>query len=47
LPIVLEVVDTHEKIERIKIQLAGILEKGLITEQDVKMTLITGNSNQE
>lgn len=47
LPIVLEVVDTQEKIDRIKIQLEEILEKGLITEQDVKMTLISGNPNQE
>jgi PII-like signaling protein len=47
LPIVLEVVDTAEKIDRIKVLLGKIIEKGLITEQVVKMTVFSGNANQE
>jgi PII-like signaling protein len=47
LPIVLDVVDTQEKIDRIKILLEEIMEKGLITEQDVKMTLFTGTPDQD
>ncbi len=46
LPIVIEVVDTQEKIGRIKIQLEEIMEKGLITEQDVKMTRFPGKPDQ-
>jgi PII-like signaling protein len=47
LPIVLEVADTQEKIARIKVLLEEIMETGLITVQDVKMTLFSGKPDQD
>jgi PII-like signaling protein len=42
LPIVIEVVDTREKIEGIKQKLEGIIGAGLITEEKVKIILYEG-----
>ena len=42
LPIVIEVVDRKENIERIKPKLDDVIEEGLITEEDVKIILYEG-----
>ena len=39
LPIVVEVVDRKENIERIKPKLDNVIEEGLITEEEVKIIL--------
>ena len=44
LPIVVEVVDRKENIERIKPKLDNVIEEGLITEEDVKIILYEGRS---
>ena len=44
LPIVIEVVDRKENIERIKPKLDNVIEEGLITEEDVKIILYEGRS---
>ncbi|NIS38182.1 DUF190 domain-containing protein [Candidatus Saccharibacteria bacterium] len=43
LPIVIEVADKPENIERIKPLLDDIIEEGLITEEKVKIILYEGN----
>ncbi len=43
LPIVIEVADKRENIERIKPKLEGIIEKGLITEEKIKIVYYEGN----
>ncbi|MCH8156429.1 MAG: DUF190 domain-containing protein [Nitrospinae bacterium] len=43
LPIVIEVADKRENIERIKPRLEGIIEKGLITEENIKIVYYEGN----
>jgi PII-like signaling protein len=43
LPIVIEVVDKKENIEKIKPQLDKVIEQGLITEEEVKIVLYEGN----
>jgi len=43
LPIVIEVADKKEKIERIKPHLDTVIEQGLITEEMVKIILYEGN----
>ncbi len=45
LPIVIEVADKRENIERIKPKLEGIIEKGLITEEKIKIVYYEGNKN--
>ena len=45
LPIVIEVADKRENIERIKPKLEGILERGLITEEKIKIVYYEGNKN--
>ncbi len=42
LPIVVEVVDRKENIERIKPKLDNVIEEGLITEEEVKIILYEG-----
>ena len=42
LPIVVEMVDRKENIERIKPKLDNVIEEGLITEEDVKIILYEG-----
>ena len=42
LPIVIEVVDRKENIERIKPKLDNVIEEGLITEEEVKIILCEG-----
>ncbi|MBT5551136.1 MAG: DUF190 domain-containing protein [Nitrospina sp.] len=44
LPIVVEVVDRKENIERIKPKLDNVIEEGLITEEEVKIILYEGRS---
>ncbi len=44
LPIVIEVADKRENIERIKPKLEGIIKKGLITEEKIKIVYYEGNS---
>ena len=44
LPIVIEVADKRENIERIKPKLEGIIKKGLITEEKIKIIYYEGNS---
>ena len=44
LPIVIEVVDRKENIERIKPKLDNVIEEGLITEEEVKIILYEGRS---
>jgi len=39
LPIVVEMVDRKENIERIKPKLDNVIEEGLITEEEVKIIL--------
>ena len=43
LPIVIEVVDRKENIERIKPKLDKVIEEGLITEEEVKIILYEGS----
>lgn len=43
LPIVIEVADTREKIDKIKPLLDEIIDEGLITEEKVKIILYEGN----
>jgi uncharacterized protein len=42
LPVVVEVVDRKENIERIKPKLNNVIEEGLITEEEVKIILCEG-----
>ena len=42
LPIVIEVVDRKENIERVKPRLGEIIEEGLITEEEVKIIFYQG-----
>ena len=42
LPIVVEMVDRKENIERIKPKLNNVIEEGLITEEEVKIILYEG-----
>ena len=46
LPIVIEVADTREKIDRIKPLLDEIIDEGLITEEKVKIILYEGNQKK-
>ena len=46
LPIVIEVVDKKENIEKIKPQLDKVIEQGLITEEKVKIILYEGNQKK-
>lgn len=43
LPIVIEVVDTWEKIEKIKPIIDEAVQEGLVTEEKVRVILYTGN----
>ncbi|AEA47527.1 DUF190 domain-containing protein [Archaeoglobus veneficus] len=43
LPVVVEVVDRKDKIEKIKPKLAEIVKEGLITEERVKVVFYEGN----
>jgi hypothetical protein len=43
LPIVVEVADTREKIEKIKPQLDEVIKEGLVTEEKVRIILYEGN----
>ena len=45
LPIVIEVADKRENIERIKPGLEGVIKKGLITEEKIKIIYYEGNKN--
>ena len=47
LPIVIEVVDRKENIERIKPILDNVIEEGLITEEDVKIILYEGRPSDK
>jgi len=47
LPIVVEVVDRKENIERVKPQLGDIIEEGLITEEDVKIVFYENKNSSE
>jgi len=46
LPIVIEVVDTRDKIEAVKPKLDGIVKEGLITEEKVTIILYEGNEDK-
>jgi PII-like signaling protein len=46
LPIVIEVADTKENIEKIKPKLDEVIEQGLITEEKVKIVLYEGNQKK-
>ncbi len=46
LPIVVEVADKKENIEKIKPQLDRVIEQGLITEEKVKIVLYEGNPKE-
>ncbi len=46
LPIVIEVVDTKENIERIKPKLLEVVKEGMITEEKVKILLYRGNKDE-
>ncbi|MDA0690848.1 MAG: DUF190 domain-containing protein [Nitrospinae bacterium] len=46
LPIVIEVVDKKEAIDRIKPRLDAVIEQGLITEETVKVVLYEGNKKE-
>jgi uncharacterized protein len=46
LPIVIEVVDKKENIDRIKPRLDAVIEQGLITEETVKIILYEGNKKK-
>jgi PII-like signaling protein len=43
LPIVIEVADTEENIDRVKSELAMIIKEGLITEERVSIVFVGGN----
>lgn len=43
LPIVIEVVDKRENIERIKPMLEGVVGEGLITEESIRIIFYEGN----
>jgi hypothetical protein len=45
LPIVIEVADKRENIERIKPKLEGIIKKGLITEEKIKIVYYEASKN--
>ena len=47
LPIVIEVVDRKENIERIKPKLDNVIEEGLITEEEVKIILYEGRQTAD
>ena len=47
LPIVVEVADTREKIDRIKPKLDDLLEEGLVTEEKVKIIFYEGNHKRD
>ncbi|MEN3185706.1 MAG: DUF190 domain-containing protein [Atribacterota bacterium] len=47
LPIVVEVVDKEEKIERVKPILDKAVKEGLVTEEKVRIILYEGNSHQD
>lgn len=47
LPIVVEVVDRKENIERVKPQLGDIIEEGLITEEEVKIVFYENKKSSE
>jgi uncharacterized protein len=47
LPIVIEVVDRKENIERVKPRLGEIIEEGLITEEEVKIIFYEGKKSSE
>ena len=47
LPIVIEVVDRKENIERIKPKLDNVIEEGLITEEEVKIILYEGRPSDD
>ncbi|QPJ63631.1 MAG: DUF190 domain-containing protein [Candidatus Nitronauta litoralis] len=44
LPVVVEVVDNRENIDRIKPMLSGVVTEGLITEQTVRVVLYNGKN---
>jgi len=46
LPIVIEVADTREKIEKLKPKLGGVIGEGLITEEKVKIILYEGQKKE-
>jgi len=46
LPIVVEVVDTKERVESFKPKLDSIIKEGLITEEKVKIILYEGNQKE-
>jgi uncharacterized protein len=46
LPIVIEVVDKKEAIDRIKPRLDAVIENGLITEETIKIILYEGNKKK-
>ncbi len=45
LPIIVEVVDSREKIERIKPKLLEIVKEGLITEEKINVVIYRGKGN--
>ncbi len=47
LPIVVEVVDRKENIERVKPQLGDIIEEGMITEEEVKIVFYESKKSSE
>ena len=47
LPIVIEVVDRKENIERVKPRLGEIIEEGLITEEEVKIVFYESKTSPE
>jgi PII-like signaling protein len=46
LPIVIEVVDKKENIEKIKPKLDEVVEQGLITEEKIKIIMYQGNNKK-
>ncbi|HIH69614.1 DUF190 domain-containing protein [Methermicoccus shengliensis] len=46
LPIVIEVIDSEDKIEKIKVKLGEIVKGGLITQERVKVILYEGDSEE-
>lgn len=47
LPVLIEVVDTQEKIGKLKGKLDSIIREGLITEEKVKVIIYEGNKKGE
>ena len=47
LPVVIEVVDRKENIERIKPKLDNVIEEGLITEEEVQIILYEGRRGND